>query len=99
MDFFEQVKNVAPYFENKSQKFQIDLVFQRTDKVITIAEIKFHKTRLKPTIIAEVEKKVQLLNIPKSITLEKALITIEGVEKSVAESGYFHHILTLEDYF
>jgi hypothetical protein len=105
MDFDEYVESFGPYFNQiRSKKntqgtgFQIDLVYKRTDKVITVCEIKFHQKPLTAKVIAEVEQKIKLLDIPKSYSIEKALITVNGADQGLTDSKYFDHILELKHF-
>lgn len=99
MGFNDKVIAVGPYYGTGDSKFQIDLLYKRADQVITICEIKYHNKPLTSLVIAEVEKKIKLLKIPRGYTLEKALICVYGVNEATEYSNYFDHIITLEDLF
>lgn len=99
LGFADEIDSFGPYFERGQAGFQIDLIFKRMDKVITLCEIKYMKNPVGGLVIAEVEKKARLLKIPKGYSLEKVLIAPNGAEKSVKESEYFHQILELKDLF
>jgi hypothetical protein len=95
----------GPYFQRADAKssargsgFQIDLIFKRTDKVITVCEIKFYQKPVTAKVIADVEKKIQLLDIPRGFSVEKALITINGADQGLVDSQYFDHILELKNF-
>ncbi|MFW5887324.1 MAG: AAA family ATPase [Bacteriovoracia bacterium] len=96
MGFADQVKNYGPFFSKGSKDFQIDLVFERFDNVITVCEMKYYNKKITTGVIAEVEKKLELLNIKKGMTVEKALISQFGADEKLAYSDYFHHYLTIE---
>ncbi len=105
MGFDEYVESFGPYFnQTRSKKytqgtgFQIDLVYKRTDKVITVCEIKFHQKPLTAKVIAEVEQKIKMLDIPKSYSIEKALITVNGADQGLTDSKYFDYILELKHF-
>lgn len=97
MGFEKEVMSVAPYFGRDDQKFQIDLLFKRADKVITVCEIKHHNAPVGPEIIAEMQRKCDLLTLPRGYTLERALISVHGAAKAVMDSGYFHHCVTWKE--
>lgn len=99
MGFSEDVLIACPYFGKNDAKFQIDMLFQRADKVITVCEIKYHNKKITTSVIAEMERKVSLLKIPRGYSLEKALISLYGPDEHVKNSGYFNHFVTLEDIF
>lgn len=79
--------------------FQIDLLFEREDNVITVCEIKYLRSKVSKKIINEVDKKLQLLPNPQKKSLQKVLISPFGAETSLQSSGFFDRILTLEDLF
>lgn len=87
--------------ETQTEKsgFQIDLLFERADRVITICEIKYLSRPVNKTIIKQFEEKLSLFDCPKNYSIHKVLISAEGADKTVSESGYFDTILTLEDLF
>ncbi len=43
------------------------------------------------------ELKINLLNIPRGYTCEKALISLYGPDKSLSNAEYFDHYVTLKD--
>jgi AAA+ ATPase superfamily predicted ATPase len=77
--------------------FQMDLVFDRADRVITICEIKYLQSRATRKVVAEFERKLELFSNPKKATISKVLITTEGADNELA--SYFDRILTLDDFF
>lgn len=105
MGFDDYVESFGPYFERsrKTQKesggFQVDLVYKRSDKVITVCEISYHQSPIKAQIISKMEEKIKLLTIPRGYTVERALITVGGADEALVESKYFDHILELKDYW
>jgi AAA+ ATPase superfamily predicted ATPase len=98
MGFADYVESYGPLFFKGQKGFQVDLLFQRTDKVITLCEMKYHQKPVSALVIPEVKKKCALLKVPRGFTIEKALFTIHGAEASVRQSEYFDHILELKDY-
>ena len=97
MGFSDDVVACAPYFGKNGAKFQIDLVFKRADKVITICEIKYHDNQIGTQVIKEVMKKTEQFPLPKGYSLETALISVHGANKALKDSGYFHHMITVSD--
>ncbi len=96
MGFEDEFIDAAPYFEKKSDAFQIDLIFKRTDKIFTICEIKFYHQPVGTEVIPEVERKCKLFPLPQGYALERALISPYGPDKSLYKSEYFHHYVTLK---
>jgi uncharacterized protein len=99
MGFADVVLQWGPYFTSGDNAFQVDLIYTRQDNVITLCEIKYHAKPLDISIIKEVERKCQLLKIPKGYTLERALISRFGVDDTVTALAYFHHVISVEDLY
>ena len=78
---------------------QIDLLFIRADRVITLCEIKFQDGKVGKDIMAEVEKKRNVLPNPKGYTIETVLISASPVTDDLAREKYFNRILLLENLF
>ncbi len=97
MGFRDRVLLATPHFGKGDQRFQVDLLYQRSDNVITVCEIKHRNKPVTRDIIPEMDRKCRLLNIPPGHTLEKALISLYGPDEALKESGYFHHSIRLED--
>jgi len=99
MGFQDQVLNWGPYFKRNDQGFQVDLIYRRQDKVITVCEIKYHDKPIGVEVVHEVKRKCELLDIPAGYTLERALISRHGPDQSLKTLGYFHHLVTVDDFF
>ena len=97
MGFQDEVVLFDPYFEKGDKGFQIDLLYKRSDKVITVCEIKHYNKPISTTIIREVERKCKLLKVPRGYTIEKALISLYGPDQSLEYSQYFHHTVSMKD--
>lgn len=87
--------------------FQIDLLFDRKDRVITICEIKYRQGKIGTSVIEEFEKKLQALENflktkarTKSLhkTFHKVLIAPFGIDQALESRHYFDRVLTLEDF-
>lgn len=101
LEIDQLVKEYGPYFDrasNKKEGVQIDLLFERHDPVVTLCEMKYVSGLVGKPIIREIEKKAALLGETKK-TIEKVLITTEGITKDLADAGYFSKVLTLENIF
>ncbi|MBW1802318.1 MAG: AAA family ATPase [Deltaproteobacteria bacterium] len=97
MGFADDLLLASPHFEKNDQGFQIDLLYKRADRVITVCEIKYHNKKIGTHIIPEMERKCALVKVPRGYTLEKALISLYGPDKALKDAGYFHHFVTLDD--
>ena len=99
MGFGSEVLVASPYFQKADERFQIDLIYQRTDQVITLCEIKYHTKTIDKQIIPQVERKVSLLPLPQGYTIEKALISLYGPSDALKQTSYFNHFVTIDDIF
>ncbi len=79
--------------------YQIDLVFDRDDRVTTLCEIKYLQTKVDTPVIAEFEKKLSLFPNKENKTLHKILITTEGATDALLGRGYFDRIILLPELF
>lgn len=99
MGFSEQVVQWGPLFHQGDTKFQIDLVFVRQDNVVTVCELKYHARPIGTSIVPEMNRKCEQIVLPRGYTLERALISRFGAEPSLESLGYFHHIVSVKDFF
>jgi hypothetical protein len=97
---FSAVKyQCGPWFSRDGNGCQIDLLFMRADRVITLCEMKFQDKKVGKAVIADVERKRQALPNPRGYTVEAVLITSSPPTEDLVREGYFHRILQLEDLF
>lgn len=101
---FEAVhyRHGAFFSRNAAQRdkgYQIDLVYDRDDKIYTICEIKYLQKPATKEVIRDMEKKLDLFPNTKNRTLHKILISPEGADSSVIKAGYFDKIMTLNEIF
>ncbi len=90
--------DVGPFFSKTTpENFQIDLIFSRADKVLTICEIKYTKAPVSKNVIKEFERKMEHFTIPSRFSVQRVLISAEGAESSVKDAGYFDHIIDLQE--
>lgn len=88
---------VGPWFRAPRRNLdgvQIDLAFTRADHVITLCEMKRQTAPLGKAIIAEVERKAEILQAeyPRH-TIQRVLVTDGPVSREVEQSGYFFKII------
>lgn len=101
---FHGVHYKAGAFFNKSSQqldagFQFDLLFDRDDKVITLCEIKYVQAKIGVGIIEEFERKLSLFSYKGQKTIQKVLITTEGINDSLQNRHYFDYVILLKDLF
>lgn len=97
--FANEVTAFAPFFASKDKKFQIDLIYKRSQNVITVAEIKYHADAVGTSIVPEMENKLSLLKLGKKCTIERMLIAPMGADKHLLATGYFHHVIDMKTLF
>jgi hypothetical protein len=94
---------VGSYFNRSTNKsnpgYQIDLLFDRDDKVITICEIKYTQDKISSSVISDVERKIELFSNPKNKTIQRILISVHGADDSVIRRHYFDRVISLTDWF
>jgi len=98
------IMEIGPYFKQASRTtgepgLQIDLCLLRKGGILTIIECKFSENPIGTEVIKEIELKLNKLNIPRHITIEKVLIAACGVTTELEHQDYFHHILNLDAIF
>lgn len=76
---------------------QIDLIYKRSDNVITLCEVKFRK-RIGKEIIHEVEQKCDALSQWTNATIERVLISAYPPTNDLYNEGYFATVLTPDDF-
>jgi uncharacterized protein len=99
MGFADVVIQAGPFFGKSDERFQVDLVYKRTDKMVVVCEIKYSINEIPTTVIPEVQRKCGLLKIPRGFTIQKALISLYGPDKALSDSRYFDHFITIKDIF
>ena len=99
MGFGDRVISFGPAFSRDSPGFQIDLLFERADGVVTLCEVKYHQKPIGCWVIPEVKRKAALFSVPRGKTLELALIAPYGADEPLRQTEFFHHIVTSHDLF
>lgn len=99
---FEAVSyRAGAFFDRRSARsqkgFQIDLIFERADRVYTACEIKYLQTPATVKVSEEFERKLESFPNPKKYTIHKVLISAEGADRQLSGSHYFDRVLTLDD--
>jgi hypothetical protein len=83
--------------------FQIDLVFDRADNVITLCEIKYLQRKVGVEVIQDFEQKLLLMSSSdkksNKSTIQKVLISTEGPNDNLIARAYFDRFITLADIF
>lgn len=101
---FESVRYRSGTFFNRATDqqqpgYQLDLLFERDDRVITVCEVKYLQSKVTAKVIEEFEQKLALFPNSKINSIHKVLITSQGAADSLINKGYFDRIVTLDDIF
>ena len=92
--FEEEVLSFGPMRKKPRAGFQLDLIYFRTGKNITLCELKFSSTEISPTIISEVAQKISKLQVCyPNHSIQTALITTIGCSKSLHAAKYFDYVI------
>lgn len=97
--FANEVISFAPLFSSKDEKFQIDLIYKRSNKIYTVCEIKFSDVPISTAIIPEVKRKLNLFPHKVTDTIETMLISPLGADQALEQSQFFHHVISLKEIF
>lgn len=95
------VKSYGSYFSRDRRCPQMDLVYLRTDKTITICEIKYSERTiiLSPPLKDQVKRQKEFLeNRFPGRRIEHYLIVNKAPSQAVQDSGLFHRILDFSDF-
>jgi hypothetical protein len=91
----------GPFFNRSTDRadpgYQIDLVFDRADKTLTLCEIKFSEAPASVPVGREFQTKLQLFDPDHIRRIESVLISAVGATDELRDGGYFDRILSLED--
>jgi hypothetical protein len=77
--------------------FQLDLVFERKDRVLSVCEIKYHDSLLTKATVKEYNTKLEKLKISSKQTLQRVLISAGEVPTTIKNE--FDRVITLDDIF
>lgn len=99
LGFSDVQYQVGPYYNRNVEKiqkgYQIDLLFDRNDKVMTVCEIKYTDKPVGREVSEALNQKIELMKVPSKKTIQRVLISAAGVKPEVR--AHFDRILTLED--
>ena len=61
--------------------------------------MRYHDKPISVDIVREMDRKCALIDIPTGYTLERSLISRHGPDKALTTLGYFHHTISVNDFF
>jgi len=84
---------------SKGSGYQWDLVFDRSDKVLTLCEVKYSNAPVGLSVIREFEERLERTPIESRKSVQRVLISVNGATEQLLEKNYFDRIITLEELF
>jgi AAA+ ATPase superfamily predicted ATPase len=86
--------SAGPWFRSQQPGFQVDLVFDRADQVLTLCEMKYAMTPIGKEVIPEVERKIErMAPLVQKKTVQKVLVTRSPPTRELKTAGYFYRII------
>ena len=88
------VTSVAPFARAATKSrpgVQIDLLVQ-TRKSVCVVEIK-RRDRIEESVEDEVQRKVELLSLPRGVSVRTALVYEGSLSPAIVENGYFDFLV------
>ena len=98
MGFGDRVESFGPYFK-KGEGIQVDLIYYRSDKTISVCEMKFKSEPVSTEVIPQFEAKLKKLPKDKKLSIHKVLIAPNGASRALIQSEYFDLIVTSRELF
>jgi AAA+ ATPase superfamily predicted ATPase len=96
LGFSDKVVSYGPYFK-KTEGVQVDLLYLRSDKTLSVCEMKFRDAPISTEIIPEMESKLKKLPIKRNCSIHKVLLAPNGISEALRNSEYFDDVLVAED--
>lgn len=95
----QSILQYGSYFQTTTkarQGCQIDLLILDKRNTLYLCEIKFRK-KIGITVIAEIEKKIKRLKLPKNFSVRPCLIYAGEISEELSNSDYFDHLINVEN--
>jgi hypothetical protein len=93
---------MGPYFSAARRGkpgVQVDLVFDRADRVLTVCEMKYSANAVGIEVIAGMKRKIELLQpVAQGKTIQPVLIVRERPSQRLIDQGYFYRIIEARDF-
>jgi hypothetical protein len=84
------------YFSRASPKTQIDIVFERADRVTTLIEAKYTREPVGTEVIQNFKRKCELYP-RKNRSIQKVLVSAAGATSELIRTGYFDRVIQLDE--
>lgn len=90
-----------PYLQRATQTqegLQIDYLIQTKTKTLYLCEFKFSRHELKSDVIAEIQKKIDKLVLPRGFSVCPVLFHISGVSDTILDAQYFYRMIDIGNF-
>ena len=97
----EEVVYDNPFFQKKNsrqQGCQVDYLIQTRYGNLFVCEIKFSRNPIAPSVIEEMQSRLETLQAPRGYAKIPVLIHVNGVAAEIEESGFFSRIVDFGDF-
>lgn len=90
---------VGSWFQrgDKEDGFQVDLLFHRADKVMTLVEVKYSDS-IEKNLMKQISKKIERIRAHFSVQyIQKILISVRPIDQKIVQESGFDRVLWLGD--
>ncbi len=77
---------------------QIDYLVQTSTKTLYVCEFKFSRNEINSDVIAETQKKIDILSVPRGFSVAPVLLHFGGVSDAVLDARYFYRIVDITSF-
>ena len=98
MGFADKVESYGPYYK-KSEGVQVDLIYYRSDKTLSVCEMKFQNDPVSTEVIPEFKNKIRKISLERNFSAQKILIAPNGASEALIKADYFDLIVTAKELF
>lgn len=98
----DEVVFANPYLQTARTRragCQIDYMIQTRFNCLYACEAKFRQAPIGREVIEEMQQKLNALKLPRGFSVRPILIHVNGVDESVADSGFFARIIDFSELF
>lgn len=91
-----------PFFQRKTQRnlgCQIDYLIQTKFNSLYVCEIKFSMDKISSSVIEQVQRKIDRLQIPRNFSYRPVLIHVNGITEAVFEKHFFAEVIDFSKIF
>jgi uncharacterized protein len=97
----EEIVYDNPFFQKETTRrsgCQIDYLIQTRFNTLYVIEIKFSLREITPSVIEEVQRKIERLSVPKHFSYRPVLIHVNGLTEELEETDFFSSTLNFGEF-